>query len=100
VQYTKQDLRNASEDDLFLMDQHHAGASASAVPPQGGMASTTDIPNDGSGLTGQLPENTISESRTLFIRGIDPVMPDDVIREYLEVREFRYYIIYINIRHY
>jgi len=87
VNYTKPDLRNASEEDLFLMDQHHAGGSASAVPPQGGMPSTSDSPNDGSGLAGQLPENSISESRTLFIRGIDPVMPDDVIKEYLKVRK-------------
>ncbi|KAG7673813.1 hypothetical protein Ndes2437B_g01986 [Nannochloris sp. 'desiccata'] len=84
VKYMKPDLRNASEDDLFLMDQHHAGG-ASALPPQGGMPSTSSAsPNDGSGLVGQLPGNTITESRTLFIRGIDPVMPDDVIREYLE----------------
>jgi hypothetical protein len=82
MNYNK-DLRNTSEEDLFHMDQHHAGASSS-IPPQGGMPSTSASQNDVSGLVGQLPGTTITESRTLFIRGIDPVMPDDVIREYLE----------------
>jgi hypothetical protein len=91
VNYAKSDLRNTSEDDLFLMDQHHHASGSGTAPPQGGMPSTTASPNDASGLVGQLPGNTITESRTLFIRGIDPVMPDDVIREYLEVKSLLVY---------
>jgi RNA recognition motif 2 len=87
VNYLKSDLRNTSEEDLFHMDQHHhVGGGSSSMPPQGGMPSISGMagPNDASGLVGQLPGHTITESRTLYIRGIDPVMPDDVIREYLE----------------
>ena len=85
VNYSKSDLRNTSEEDLFLMDQHHSNSGPNA-PSQGMPCTSASGAQEAPGLVSQLPGSQISESRTLFIRGIDPVMHDDVIKEYLEVR--------------
>lgn len=76
--------RNISDEDLFLIDM---AANAGLVP--GGEGTQSTAPASGSdgdrALAGQLPVSA-SESRALFIRGLDPAIPDDAIQEYFEVR--------------
>lgn len=64
--------RAMSDEDLFVLDgQTGASAAAAALP---------DL-----STTSQLPVQT-AESRTLFIRNVDPQIPDEILKEYFEVR--------------
>ena len=68
------DAETGSHDDLFIIDQAGAAGSGNGVS-----SSPPHPPLQMSGIT-------MSESRSLFIRGIEPSIPDEMIREYLEVR--------------
>lgn len=75
LNYIPPEAKNGSDDDLFLLDQPGGGQSSNGgntSPPQANI---------------QMPNGVLGESRTLFIRGIEPSIPDDMIREYLEVRK-------------
>lgn len=61
--------RVASEEDLFKLDP---------IPGTSGAMPAADVP--GMGTHHQ-------ESRTLLIRGIDPTMADETLKEYFEVRK-------------
>ncbi len=74
--------RALSDDDLFGMQDLPGGSAAGAVPtPQGlpGQPAAADL-----SLVGQLPAGQ-SQSRTLFVRNVDPSVPEDELRTLFEV---------------
>lgn len=75
VNFMPSEAKTGSDDDLFLLDQ--PGPSGGGPSPNEG---STSPPQQGI----QMPTGVLGESRTLFIRGIEPSIPDDMIREYLE----------------
>ena len=86
-------VRTTSDDDLFLMDQiqSSSGALAGTGPSTSPQSSTLAAAGGTGGMSVNhnlsataAPGTIFGESRTLFIRGIDPLSSDDMIREYLE----------------
>ena len=91
--------RNTSEDDLFLMDGPSLGgsmnsirsASAAAASAAAAAAQNASPPSGMANQGHSTGNGIVGESRTLFIRGIDPAMPDEVVQEYLEVRRLIFF---------
>ena len=87
--------RAMSDEDLFGMQdlqhqhQHHPGQAAAAGAGAGGAggagAGLGPPPAADLSLVGQLPAGS-AQSRTLFVRNVDPSVPEDELRSLFEVR--------------